>query len=86
MDPKLWGNENSGRSLDRVSKCWNQPAWVDHISPKSWVARRRRFEKSRRKNFFSDFLNLALALGKVNLMELKEFNFDFDFNFNFNFA
>jgi hypothetical protein len=39
MDQKFWENENFGRSLGRASKCWNQPAWVDHISPKRWAGR-----------------------------------------------
>jgi hypothetical protein len=32
--------------MGRVSKCWSQPARVDHISPKRWATERRRFKKS----------------------------------------
>jgi hypothetical protein len=46
MDQKFWRNENLKRSLDRAGKCCSQPARVDHISPKRWAPRIRRFEKS----------------------------------------
>jgi hypothetical protein len=41
----LWRNKKSGATLDRVDKCWNQPAWANYISPKRWATKRRRFEK-----------------------------------------
>jgi hypothetical protein len=38
--------ETFRRSLDKAGKYWNQPAIVDHISPKRWVVGIRRFVKS----------------------------------------
>jgi hypothetical protein len=46
IDKRLWRNENFGRSLGKVDKCYSQPARIDQLSPKRWVARRKRFEKS----------------------------------------
>jgi hypothetical protein len=43
---KLWGNKKFRRSMGRAGMYWSQPARVDHISPKRWAARIRRFEKS----------------------------------------
>jgi hypothetical protein len=40
------GNENFRRNLGRAGKCWSQPARVDDINTKRWVAGIKRFEKS----------------------------------------
>jgi hypothetical protein len=40
-DQKLLRNENFGKSLGRVGKCWRQPTRLDHMCSKMWVGRRR---------------------------------------------
>jgi hypothetical protein len=32
--------------MGRAGKCYSQPTRVDHISPKRWTTRIKRFEKS----------------------------------------
>jgi hypothetical protein len=64
MNQKLWGNENFERSWGNAGKCWNQPAWVNHINPKRWATGRKRFEKSPLK-VSSPIFEVAPTLGRV---------------------
>jgi hypothetical protein len=46
-----------------AGKCCSQ--LVDYISPKSWTAGIRNYEKKRFESFLSNFLNIAPTLGRA---------------------
>jgi hypothetical protein len=70
--------ENFRRSLGRAGKCWSQPVRVDHINPKRWAARIKRFEKSPLRVSSPAFWTLPLYLEGWNIpffMKLGDFIF-----------